>query len=201
MQVGFFCQRATDLPMAKLLVESVKRVMPGVSVYHLTDGKCPSPSFATSLRIEEDMPMGVRRLTHYARQRGDWVFVDTDVVFNKGVEDVFSKPFDIAMADRKGTLWENSDYARVMPHNFGVVFSRNFQFWVQALRYLKTMPANFQEWEGEQLVTNELARTGPFQFEVLPSSYNFTPATKDEDVSDKHVLHYKGNRKAWILGS
>lgn len=198
MQIGFFVE-SKGLDFAKLLVESARKTMPDVSVFQLTNGECEA--VAEPIRIPGKMPMGIRRLTHYSRLEGDWVFVDSDVLFLKDVRHVFDRKFDVAMADRKGTIWEKSEYAKVMPHNFGVVFSRSPKFWRVALEYLKRLPPDLQEWEGEQLVANRMAEHPGFKFEVLPSSYNFTPGKETDDMSKVHIAHYKGRRKAWILGS
>jgi hypothetical protein len=198
VQIGFFVE-SKGLDFAKLLIESAKKVMPDVPIFQLTNGECEA--VAEPIRIPGSMPMGVRRLTHYSRLEGDWVFVDTDVLFLKDVRHVFDKPFDIALASRKGTLWEGSEYAKKMPHNFGVVFSRSPKFWRIALEYLKRLPPKLQEWEGEQFVTGQMAEHPGFSVEILPSSYNFTPAEKTDDMTHVHVAHYKGPRKSWILES
>lgn len=198
MQIGFFVQGEEHLPFAEYLIRSVEQTMPDVDVFQLTDGKCPA--LGKVIRIRGDMPMGVRRIKHYANLEGDWVFVDTDVLFRKDVRHVFEKPFDVALADRKGTLWEHSAYAKEMPYNFGVVFSRAPEFWRELLPLMEKLPPKYQEWEGEQYLTNQMVQhpRSRFRFEILPSSYNFTPATKEQDVSQKHILHLKGKRKAWI---
>ena len=196
MKIGFFCQRESDFPLVEYLVASANKVMPGVPVYHLTNGTCKA--FGEAIRISGDMPMGVRRLTHYSRLEGDWVLVDTDVTFRKDVRSVFDRPFDVALASRVGTIWDGSEYAKQMPHNFGVVFSKGPKFWLKALDLLKMLPPRFQEWEGEQRVTCLLADHPDFAVEILPSSYNFTPAEKGDDMSHVHIAHWKGPRKAWI---
>ena len=198
MRLGFFVQGEQHLPLAQSLIASAKKAMPDVEVFQLTDGKCPAVTEA--IRIPGEMPMGVRRVKHYANLQGDWLFLDTDILIRKDVRDVFDKPFDVAVASRTGTIWENCDYAAVMPYNFGVVFSRNPKFWQAHLAMLQTLPKKLQEWEGEQLVLCALAKRprSPYKVEVLPSSYNWTPAKKQDDISHAHILHLKGPRKAWL---
>src|SRR6185369_4637862 len=104
--------------MAKHLIASAKTHMPDVPVFHLTDGKCPA--VGEVIRIDGEMPMGVRRLSHYARLSGEWLVVDTDVVFREDVSQIFEKPFDVALCSRKGTYMDGTRYATRMPYSFGV---------------------------------------------------------------------------------
>lgn len=186
------------MPYARTLIASAKAVMPDVEIFQLTDGACPQ--VAKVIRIAGDMPMGVRRMKHYANLEGDWLFLDTDILIRKDVRPVFDKPFDVAVASRVGTYMEGSDYAKEMPFNFGVVFSRSALFWRSALSLLQALPKRYQEWEGEQRVMCAMAKDKrlPFKTEILSSAYNYTPSKKDEDLSDKFILHLKGPRKAWI---
>jgi hypothetical protein len=199
VKIGFYAQgEGPHLDIAKHLIASVKAVMPDVEVFQLTDEKTPCLEGAEALRISGEMPMGVRRLSHYAALQGDWCLVDSDVVFRKDVRDVFWKSFDVALVSRDGTYMAGTDYAAAMPYNFGVVFSRSPRFWRMALSGLKTLPVKLQEWEGEQFVTCELAKRNDFKVEILPCRYNFTPHKKTDDVSEVSILHFKGPRKAWI---
>ncbi|HEY6028808.1 MAG TPA: hypothetical protein VIV09_18105 [Pseudolabrys sp.] len=183
--------------LAEMLVASISKVMPEVPVFHLTDGHCPTVPGTEVLRIHGAMPMGVRRVSHYIRP-GEWCFVDTDVLFKKDVRPVFDKPFDVALCSRKGTYMEGTEYAKEMPHNFGVVFSRQPEFWREVLMQLKKLPPELQEWEGEQALTGIFAKHPKYKVEILSSAYNFTPKARDEDVSHASILHLKGHRKAWM---
>jgi hypothetical protein len=197
VKIGFFAQgEGPHLDIAKHLIASAQAVMPDVELFQLTDEK--TPPLAEAIRLAGDMPMGIRRLKHYAALTGDWCFVDTDVVFRKDIRDVFEKSFDVALASRDGTYMAGTEYAKAMPYNFGVVFSRSPRFWRVALAGLKTLPAKMQEWEGEQFVTCELAKRNDFNVRILPCTYNFTPHQKADDMTAVHIAHYKGPRKAWI---
>lgn len=196
MKVGFFCQSQEHLGLAKHLVDSVKRTMPKVEVYHLTDGKCPAGA-ENVLRIPEEMPMAVRRMTHHARLSGDWLFIDSDCVLQKDVSHVFDGEFDIAVTDRKGSMWDKTPYAEAMPFNMGVTFSKSPEFWADVLQKLKTLPPKLQEWEGDQLTVGIVCQD--WKTKVLPGHiYNFTPWKREDDRSHAAIVHYKGSRKAWI---
>lgn len=198
MRIAFYAEgEGPHLDIAKHLIASAKQHMPGVQICLLTDEKTPALEGAEAIRIPGDMPMGVRRVMHYCMP-GEWLFLDTDVVFRKDVRDVFERDFDVALASRDGTYMEGSKYAELMPYNFGVVFSRNPCFWQTVLPELKKLSPDFQRWGGEQMLTCVLAQTGKFKAEILPSAYNFTPEKQDDDLSHVAIAHYKGARKAWI---
>lgn len=205
MKVGFFCQSESHLSMAALMLESVRQSMPGVEVHHLTDEKCHALAGVDSVRrlaCSAHMPMAVRRMTHHSACDGDWLFVDSDVIVQKDVRGVFDAPFDIALTDRLGTITNEAKYAAVMPHNIGVVFSRSPAFWREVIERLQTFPPNFQEWEGDQRVINDMVRTGGHGFVIatLPGLlYNYPPrAENDERTAGASIVHYKGNRKQWL---
>lgn len=196
MNIGFFIESA-GFDMAAHLVRSAKRFMPDVPIYQLTNDEAPQVPGAKAIRIGGAMPMGVRRVTHYTRLEGDWILVDSDVMFRRDVREVFDKPFDVALASREGTIWEEADIAKIMPYNFGVVFSRCPAYWEVVLERLKTRPLDQQAWMGEQAETCALADENRFNVEILPSAYNFTPKKETDDLSGVSVLHLKGPRKQW----
>lgn len=197
MRIGFFVQgEGPHLDIAKYLVKSCQSVMPDVPVYQLTDEK--TPAVAEAIRLSGDMPMAVRRITHHASLEGDWAFLDTDCVVRKDLRHVFEDDFEIALTDRKGSIWEKSPYGMVMPYNMGVTFSRGPEFWAKVLGYLKTLPEKYQEWEGDQRVVCEMAMAG-YPAKVLPGRiYNFTPEKRTDPVSHAAILHFKGPRKQWL---
>ncbi len=199
MRIGFFVTgEGPHLEIAKHLISSAHKVMPDVPIFQLTDTETPILRGAEGIRVGGEMPMGVRRLTHYTRLNGDWLFLDTDVLFKRDVRSVFDKPFDVAVVSREGTYMHGTEYAKAMPYNFGVMFSRSPKFWQVVLKGLQTLPPQMREWEGEQMVTCALAQRPDFKVEVLPSAYNFTPGRREDDVSHVSILHLKGPRKAWI---
>lgn len=200
MRVAFYCQSGGDhLALAHKLIESVNKAMPGTEIWHLTNESCPAVEGTVTKRLPDDLPMGVRRIQHYSELEGDWLLLDSDVIVQKDVRCIFNGPVEIAVVSRKGTVLEGSDYEKRFPYNFGVVFSRCPKFWNEALATLKRAPRELQEWEGEQLVLGYLADRGGYRVAYLPSSYNWTPESPDEDVTGKHIVHYKGHRKKWLL--
>lgn len=197
MRIGFFVQdEGIHWDCARYLIESVRRTMPAVEVFQLTNDSCPVVPGSQAIRIPGLMPMGLRRIQHYSQLEGEWCFCDTDVLFMEDVRDVFGANFDVAVSSRDGSGLEGSKYAKDFPYNFGVVFSRSPEFWKTALKAMKMLPPAMQEWEGEQWVTGKMVNSGRFPVKVLPRAYNFTP--EGGDYAGAKILHMKGPRKKLI---
>jgi hypothetical protein len=202
LRVGFFTDRTRYFPQARAMVSSVRRHMPGVEIVQLTDGKCPAFPGVTVERIGGEMPLMRRRIEHYERLDGEWLFLDTDTLVRADVRDVFDRDFDIALADRG--LTDKDDprlhlYAKTMPWNIGVIFSRSRKFWRDVLVLMRELPTHWQEWEGEQVSTCEVAKGGKYKVEILSRYYNYTPDTPLEVADRALILHLKGKaRKRWI---
>lgn len=199
-RIGFFLQGAPEYtPIAKRMVESARAVMPETEIYQLTDETTPLIEGAIGRRIQGQMPMGVRRIRHYAHCEGDWILVDCDVIFLKSVLEVFDdKDFDIAVTDRIGTEMEGTQYAQAMPYNFGVIFSRRPQFWQDAEAVLIGMSPSHQEWGGEQRVLAAMvAYSSDYQVKVLPGrTYNYPPVAADDPlIAQAAIVHLKGRAR------
>jgi len=203
MKVGFFFQEQgieslVHLSLARGLLNSVRDSMPGVKVYQLTDDKSPILEGVDGVdRCSDKIPMAVLRMMLQANCGGDWLFVDTDVIVQKDVRHIFDEPFDVALTDRVGSTLEGSAYAKAMPYNLGVSFSRSPGFWHEALRYLKTLPAKFQQWEGDQRVICEMVKQKLWgNIKILPGAiYNYSPKNLAENYSQASIVHFKGLRK------
>jgi lipopolysaccharide biosynthesis glycosyltransferase len=139
---------------------------------------------------------------HWAALTGEWLFLDTDVIVQQDVRDMFSDlSWDIAVAARKDETDEPSMHRpHPMPHNAGVVFSRSQAFWVEARDRVKAMPLRAQKWIGIQQAMCDLIHEGHYRVRVLPRAYNWAPRAADEDVSERIIVHYKGDKKGWMLG-
>lgn len=188
--------------MAKLTIASVRATMPDVEVHHLTDEDTPTIEGVDSTRVfRGNYPLAVRRMLHHSSCTGDWLFIDCDVIVQKDVRAVFDEPFDVAITNRDGTITTEGEYAAAMPYNIGVTFSRSQAFWMFIAEHLQHVPAKFQEWEGDQRLICELIRQKkmPFNVKVLPGhEFNYPPKFAG-DGTEASIVHYKGNRKAYLL--
>lgn len=193
MKLGFFSEGpGPHHEMGRLMLASVAKHMPGLKCYHLTDAT--TEALAEPIRLAEPMPLAVKRTAFYAQLLGDWLYVDTDIIFTRDVRDIFEQDFDVAFAKRG----EVNDYARAMPYNLGVVFSRNPRFWADILPAIKDLPPKLQAWDGAQLAAGWYATREwcPYKILELPEEYNHAPA--HEHDTSAAILHYKGKLKRWL---
>lgn len=217
MQIAFFCaiekgENLHHLRLAELMIRSAKKHMPNVKFIQLTDESTAWVEGADECRrLSKDEPLMPFRLKHYSLMEGDTIFVDTDIMFNANVSDVFDNNFDICLTHRRGEIivapTEDGNFVDIvdkMPFNTGVIFSRRPQFWKEAYDYCKTLDTDKQEWYGDQLAVKHIFDRNEHDFfyqlmEVPCSIYNYTPLTKEENITDKKIIHFKGERKGWMM--
>lgn len=193
---------------ATLMVASARKAMPYVPIVQFTDLRTKAIKGVSSVRRKPSEPMGLLRLRHCAGVAGEWVFVDTDVIFQHSVKQVFKRGFDIAVTSRDwGHIRSATGFAERMPFNTGVVFSRCPRFWSEAYTRLRHMDADLQHFMGEQQVICDVAaETDRYNIRKLHGSmYNFPPEVPGRPSAQQleeraAILHYKGpERKALML--
>ncbi len=208
MRIGFFWIYLNDsslqhLEFAKKMLKSAKAVMPDVEVWQLTDATSDVLEGIDGVhRIKEKLPMAILRMTCNATLEGDWLFIDPDILIQKDVRHVFNEDFDIALTDRAGTITNEAEFAKAMPYNLGVSFSRCPKFWQRVVEYMKgSLQPQHQHWMGDQMVVCEMIKqkTDPeFYVEILPGlTYNYPPKFAG-DGKDAAMVHYKGPRKQFL---
>lgn len=207
MKIGFFWQYINEtsrshLELAKKMLASAKSVMPDVEVWQLTDDTSDVLEGVDGVyRIGGKLPMAVRRMTHNASVSGDWLFIDSDIIIQKDVRHVFDDPFDVALTNRDGTITNEADFAKVMPYNLGVSFSRCPSFWVQVIKHMQKLPLDLQHWMGDQRIICEMIKqdSNPeFDILILPGKdFNYPPKFAG-DGKQASICHYKGPRKQFL---
>lgn len=207
MNVGFFHAGRGDERQARariaVLLQSVRAALPGVPVAHFTDLTTAPVKGADVVLRRNVLPIATARVDAYASVSGEWLFIDSDVIVQVDVRRVFDQVFDVALADRRGTLRPEDAEGKcvtAMPYNSGVIFSRSPAFWQAALVRIAELSVKRQGWMGDQQAMCDVIASGAFDIKVLPSTYNYPPHRHDENVSDKAILHFKGrSRKDWML--
>jgi len=195
MKVAFLHARQ-DPACANLMVASVRKHMPDVEIVHLTDDDTPAiPGCTVVRRTWQRNPM-LFKMGHLAELSGEVIVLDTDVIVQADLREVFEYPFDVALTKRQGPIWdtEGNDVTITMPYNCGVMFYRNPAFWKACIEWC---PPDIG-WYADQMA---VAAVSPqWETYVLEcDEYNYTPGYADEDVSSRKVVHYKGARKGWML--
>jgi hypothetical protein len=194
----------SDIHMAcaRRLVESARRFMRDVPIVQLTDETSARIGGVDQIVRRPLKPLALDCLEHYAAcGDGDWLFLDTDVVIRRDVREIFKTPFDLAVAERTGTLKkseEGSKFMERMPYNKGVAFSRSPGFWKSAVDAALDYKPGLQMWMGDQQAMCDVIAGNQFTVLVLPNAYNYPPKSETDDISEKAIVHYKGPRKVWL---
>lgn len=207
MRVGFYSTATSaDAPhyqQAGMLLQSLRRWMPGVPVSQFTDELSPAVADVDDVRRLPAAPMAQLRPLHWSRSEGEWLFLDTDIIVRRDVAGVFDERFDIALADRNWTHMEPTPgLTRKMPYNAGVAFSRCPTFWRYVYDEVMARPHWAVDFMGDQRAIALVLGKHPvtFDLEVLPGMvYNYPPnALDDRGIFDAAIVHFKGSRKAWM---
>lgn len=204
MNIGFYLTMEGGNPLyyllADILVRSIRKTMPTVPITQFTNLNSPSVVGIDNVVRMSDRPLSVMRATQFAAVSGDWVFVDTDVVFQESVEHVFADPFDVALSDRN---WPHAPvpkaFSAAMPHNVGVVFSRSKTFWTDVLAAVHADQGD-KSWYGDQKAICDVVAGGKYHVKILPGMvYNYPPFDTQDRALGAKVVHCKGNRKDWMM--
>lgn len=132
------------------------------------------------------------------------VFLDNDALMAKPLPELGDYDLCVTWRDNMGAV------SMLMPYNYGVVMcKRSFDTiaaWLWMCDHITHQTPKNQNWYGNQVALRELVGGigreytdhGYFKLRTkfLPcEQYNWTPEDVDEDITDKYVIHCKGNRK------
>lgn len=197
-----FLHVGKNIDMPTKMVASVKEVMPTANIVQLSDMNTPIiKGVNTIIRKEYNGLIMLFRMEHLASLRGNWITLDTDMIIKKDLSHVFDQDFDVALTRRYGSILDEhgNDIVKIMPYNAGVMFSKNHEFWQEALNTLKTLNKQAHEWYGDQLAIKVMADTNNYKVLELPcDEYNYSPSSQYER-KDVYVYHFKGQRKDWMM--
>lgn len=212
MRIGFYTVLPengdrTHYRFAANLIRSIRRTMPGTMVTQFTDPHSPHVPGVDEVHRVGLMPLSWHRSWHYAQVDGEWLFLDTDVVMQQDVRQIFEGVFDIAVSDRHWPHLEATPrLATHSPYNAGVVFSRSKAFWEDV--HAEVVDKQLDAFMGDQMALNRIAASGRYHVHVLPGvRFNYPPAVSPQDnkaMCDRlrpqaSVLHYKGKRRKRLL--
>ncbi len=186
------------------MVASVRRVMPDIHVVQMTDMATEKITGVDEVRRKDyDGKLMTFRMAHLADVAENFITLDTDVIVQKDLRHVFDLSFDVALTKRTGAVMSANgvDLAKEMPYNTGVMFSKSRHFWKCTVEVLKELNPETHKWWGDQLSVRVVADSGIFSVKELPcEQFNYTPKSL-HDRPDVSVIHYKGERKAWMIAN
>jgi hypothetical protein len=204
--VAFF-HVGQDGLLPSIMVATVRRAMPTARILQLTDEDTSPVTGADEVirRPYDGVHLMHFRLVHLAELAPcDAVFLDTDVMVQRNLAPLFEWEFDVALTVREAGVIDPDgvDVTIDMPYNNGVMLSKasGWEFWREAERYCAKLSSEQRRWYGEQRAVKAVADVIPLCILDLPCNiYNYTPASETEDVRDRFVVHYKGERKPWMI--
>jgi len=200
-ELGYLC--------ARKMVKSARKHMQAVEIVHFTDLTSPTVKGVTATRRKPSEPMALLRMRHHASVEGDWLFVDTDVLFQAPVTSTFKDAeWDIGVTTRNWPHLKAAEgFSDRMPYNMGVVFSRNHRFWMDCYTRLRDMDHSRQKWMGDQEAFCEAIASDRYAIKRFSGvRFNYPPVvpdkakTADQLEEEASILHYKGpERKDMML--
>lgn len=180
------------------MVESAKAF--GYELIQMTDEETPAIAGCRVVRIPWDKTkLMTYRLRHLAELKESRLCVlDTDIIIQRDLSDVWAQDFDVALTRRGVTLdTKGNDVSVAMPFNSGVMFCREPMFWKRAHEICAGYPEKLQTWYGDQLAIKQ-ASPGFDLLELDVAGWNYPPKFEGDYPDTARVLHFKGKRKDWM---
>ena len=202
-----FVHVGEDSLLPRGMVASARRAMSDARILHLADEHTTAvPGADEVIRLPYDgVHMPTFKLQHLARlQPCDAAFLDTDIIVQQDLSPLFDTDFDVALTRRENAGLDPSgtDIAKLMPYNGGVLFSKpsGWDFWINVWQQCETYSDELRKWWGDQYAIKAVAQIAPLKIRELACDvYNYSPSLETEDLSGRAIIHYKGERKAWML--
>jgi len=186
-------------PIAKAMIASVRRHM-DCEIVQLTDLTTPKLDGVDTVQRLEGGIVSSILARHLSKLSGEVLYLDYDTIVQEDVSSVFEQDFDLAITTRSGVEKDSTLLYKVCPHNVGVMFSRSQSFW-RIVRNRYDARQDEPSWFKFQILVTEAINTlKQFKFlELSSEKYNYTPESRDEDLSGRSIVHYKGLRKSWMV--
>lgn len=191
-----------SIALPTIMVRSAKHF--GLEVVQLTDLDSPRVvGVDDCIRADRgSAPLMYWRAQRYAEYGMPGVYVDTDLMFRRDPSPVFGLDFDVALTKRDQSIMDKTgrEIGHLMPFNGGVLFVRTPRFLDRVATVMRPMGPELRKWYGDQLAIARVA--DEFATVNLPVEvYNYTPKRRDDDISRAWIVHYKGERKDWMLNA
>lgn len=179
---------------ALMMLASARRWMDVWAVQH-TDLETPALEGVDEvIRTQAHEPMLLHRAKMLISEGdGEFLNVDTDMIFLSDTSEVFGQQFDVAMPRRKWNLVPGKTPRQL--YN-GVTFSRSGKFWRDCYQYRCETVGDHGMWEwkyADRSLTS--ASRGVKTLDLDARIYNYQPVGRSDDVYGRKILHFKAWRK------
>lgn len=200
--------------MAEACFDSARRAMPDAELLLMTDADTEPMRqvdrvMAAKTKCPADRVVGFKgrmMALHGIDTDGPVVFSDADVIFNRPIAGEMDGEWDIGIMYREGMPSQ--------PYNDGIVYSKSTagakEFWRRYVRLLADLPDAMQHWWASQYAfalacgvdgrPGDILQIGPSKVAVFDMGLHApAPGVKPQGVTDSFCVHFKGNRKGWML--
>jgi hypothetical protein len=175
----------------------------GHDIWQITDEEGPEYPGCNVFRfprVEDGFVLW--RAKAYAAFNKPGLYCDDDMIFKRDYEAIMGLDFDVCLTrqDRKVKDQNGTVISDVMNYNGGFAIVNNPNYWPHIVMKIQEMHPEQQHWYGDQLAM--MALVNVYKTLIMPCSiYNYTPDKQEDmqkDMSDKWMIHFKGNRKSWM---
>lgn len=187
--------------LAEVMTASVRKHMPTAELIHVVEnGGKKLACFDSVIHINPDGDFVDQLLRVMSSIDGNVISLDYDIIVQDDLTPIFDQPFDVAFTKRPEV---DKTVAKSLQasYNMGVIFSRSPEFWKYAKAIYDVQPDR-DGWLRSQSLVSQIALylSDRFKMIELPGEvYNYSPMMREEDVSMRKIVHYKGKRKYWML--
>jgi hypothetical protein len=183
------------------MTKSVRAHIPDVELIHVTEPGSPKlDCFDSVLYVASNRDYVEQLIRTMTLIDGNVISLDYDILLREDVSDVFDQEFDVAFTKRPD---QDKTIVKQMQesYNMGVIFSKSTEFWEKLLAIYMMQPLR-DGWLGSQNLASQIAvhLSSKYKLIELPGDeYNHPPQSRDEDLTGRKIVHYKGARKEWML--
>ena len=176
--------------LAMAMMQSVKSVMNARFIQQTDEKSDPVEGVDEVIRKERTGDFIEHRFGMMSEFDFDYICLDYDVIVQKDLTHVFNDEFDLCFVRKAAS----KDKFKL---NSGVMFIRKSGkgFWNEVLEEYKPIKDG---WINGQWAKFLAAEKTKLNIKYLGDSYNYSPRYLEENVDEKHVVHFKGQRKEWM---
>lgn len=195
---------AMQRDLARVMVASARKHMPGIRVFMVTDHNTPALDGIETIRFNtEGHADWIPWLCHACSlMEGEVLYLDSDVVVQRDLRPILNVPGDLILPYRGMKTIDG----HLQPFIFGCVAYRTAEIWKEIRDRVNAMPRKERGWYGSQIAVFDMfmeEQNGRGKWKIVPiprDTYSYTPKDAEDAPKEAWSLHYKGKkRKAWML--
>lgn len=200
MNVVYFAIGQEFAAQAELAAEALRMTNPEAKAWVLTD-KTTEFKTLVPFRMHSSPATLIYDRTimqfRFLREHGYALFLDSDCVVNRPLQDVFSAPITLTKRVPPKAVPEQI-------YNGGVLYGEGkpaLKFWLEWVDLYQQIDRGAWAWWGDQMILPILVPHHPVTVLESQEQYNHIPTRLDQlgEVLPATIVHFKGNqRKSWM---